>query len=74
MESIWNHSNIRTARKAAGLRGTQAAEQLGISTVHLSMVENGKGKPSQKLIARNAELYRQPVVFFLASEKIKEIA
>lgn len=69
---IWSSSNIVTARKAAGLKSLDAAKQLGITPEYYSSIENGKSQPSQKLILKLAELYQQPVVFFLAPENTFE--
>lgn len=71
MESIWNNTALLEARREAKMLQDVAAGFLEITPTYLSMLENGKKQPSQKLIARMAALYSQPVTFFLIGEKVK---
>lgn len=47
----------RYIREAQGLNQREAAQQLGISDVHLCNVENNKSSPSSALIDRYRELW-----------------
>jgi transcriptional regulator with XRE-family HTH domain len=68
MQSIWNNNTILKARIDAGLSGRAAAEVLQITPEYLSMIENGKNQPSQKLLLRMADLYKVPLASFLQPE------
>ena len=68
MESIWNNNAISKARTDAGLTAKAAAEILLITPEYLSMLENGKGVPSQKLLLRMSALYKVPLAGFLHPE------
>lgn len=60
--------SLKNFREAVGLKQYQAAEKLEISHDYLSMLENGKRKPSSKLTFRMAELYnRKPEDIFLSA-------
>lgn len=69
MASIWDKEQLKQARLESELNVKNAAERLEIRAEYLSMIENGHREPSQKLIAKMAELYRKPVGFFLEREK-----
>lgn len=69
MISIWEHANIRQARKDAEITAEMASELLKITPEYLSMLENGHRQPSQKLVAKMSAIYRKPVTFFLKIEQ-----
>lgn len=48
-------------RQSAGWTPTLAAKELGVSRVHLSMVENGRGVAGSGLQERMAALYSVPL-------------
>ena len=56
---------LRARREARGLRNSQVARTLGISTAHVSDMESGKSKPSLELLARLAELYATSTDYLL---------
>jgi transcriptional regulator with XRE-family HTH domain len=68
MESIWNNNAISKARTDAGLTARAAAEVLLITPEYLSMIENGRNAPSQKLLLRMSALYKVPLAGFLHPE------
>ena len=49
--------NLRAARKAANLTQEQAAECLGICTLHYSRLERGERQPSLAELARAADAF-----------------
>jgi transcriptional regulator with XRE-family HTH domain len=56
---------LRSRREARGLRNSQVARTLGISTAHVSDMESGKSKPSLELLARLADLYATSTDYLL---------
>lgn len=71
MDNLWSDKAIAQARKNKQLQQTDAASFLAVTPEYLSMLENGKGQPSQKLISKMAALYDQPITFFLKVNKSK---
>lgn len=65
MNVIWDSQRIKQGRKDSGLTAAVAANRLNITPEYLSMLENGKGQPSQRLISNMAAIYSRPVVYFL---------
>ena len=53
--------NIRSARKSAGLTQQEAAEQLGISTLHYGRLERGERALSLAQAADISVLFRVPL-------------
>lgn len=50
-------TNIKTARKAAGLTQQQAADKLGVSVYSIQNWEQGKSEPDSSVIVKMAKLY-----------------
>ena len=61
-------SNLRTARRAAGLTAEQAAVQLGIVLNTLYRQERGEHHPDLPLLRRYAALYRVPAGWLVDGE------
>lgn len=51
---------LSKARERAGISQAKIAETLGVSEVWLSMIENGRGKPSLKLLRRMCAALKDP--------------
>lgn len=49
--------NVLRLREARGWSQSELAEKLGISTVHLSRIENGHASPSAELMFTIADLF-----------------
>lgn len=62
--------SLKSFRENQGLKQFEAAEKLGITNDYLSMIENGKRSPSNKLTFRMAELYGvKPEDIFLTANR-----
>lgn len=60
--------SLKNFREDQGLKQFEAAEKLGITNDYLSMIENGKRTPSNKLTFKMAELYKvKPEDIFLTA-------
>ena len=59
---------LRHLRKEAGLTLDQAAEAVGATGSHLSLIENGKREPRLSLLSRLAALHGSSVEDLLATE------
>jgi len=46
---------IRDARRSKGLTQVRLAKMLGVTSIYISYIENGKDKPSFKLIEKMAD-------------------
>lgn len=61
--------NLKKLREENQLTQKQAAEQLGISRLHLSHLENKVRNPSDKLKSKMAKLYKVSIIdIFLATQ------
>lgn len=60
----------KSARIRAGLKATEAAQQIGIQRTYLHMVEVGKRSPSLDVVAKMMDVYRCDFsrIFLLESE------
>lgn len=56
---------LRERRERRGLKNSQVATYLGLSTAHVSYLEGGKREPSLDLLVRLAEYYRCSVDYLL---------
>lgn len=56
---------LKERRERRGLKNSQVALYLDVSTAHVSDMESGKRKPSLELLARLAEFYRCSVDYLL---------
>lgn len=74
MTNIWDADKFKIARREAGFTAIVAAEFLKITPQYVSMLENGKYMPSNKLVGRMSELYRKPAQYFLAEKNFSEMA
>lgn len=72
--TIWNHKQIKKARVDFGKNLAETAKLLKITWQYLSMLENGKRQPSQKLIISMAALYGKTINFFLLAESSTQTA
>jgi transcriptional regulator with XRE-family HTH domain len=52
-------------REAEGLNVSQAAKRMGWTRQRLHQIENGANSPSLKTIAKLAEFYRVPGIWFI---------
>lgn len=68
METIWDEAKFKQARIDADLSPEDAADKLNIARGYIYMIEAGTKSPSQKLVARIAELYKLSVGHFLRSD------
>jgi transcriptional regulator with XRE-family HTH domain len=59
---------LRARRKTLGWSGGEAATRLGISTAHVSDLENGKRNPSLELLGRLAQHYAVTTDYLLGLE------
>ncbi len=48
-------NSIRNARRKRGLKQSDLAKKLGVTNVYISYIENGKDKPSLKLVEQMAD-------------------
>jgi transcriptional regulator with XRE-family HTH domain len=56
------------------MRSDECAMQLDITTTYLSLIENGKNKPSKKIIDKAVCLFDVPSSYFLEmSEEFNEV-
>jgi Zn-dependent peptidase ImmA (M78 family)/DNA-binding XRE family transcriptional regulator len=62
---------LAEARKLAGFTQEEVAALLGLSRVALSYIETGERPVSIPLLQRLAEIYRQPLAFFLGRAEPK---
>jgi putative transcriptional regulator len=46
---------LKTRREALGLTQRELAQQIGVEASHIAFIENGRRKPSLKLVARIAD-------------------
>ena len=46
---------IRNARRKRGLKQCELAKKLNVTNVYISLIENGKDKPSLKLVEQMAD-------------------
>lgn len=58
-------SRLRERRERRGLKNSQVALYMGLSTAHVSYIESGKREPSLDLLVRLAEYYRCSVDYLL---------
>lgn len=58
-------ARIRRARKAKGLSHEMFGHLVGCSRIHSMRLEKGVHEPSEKLLARIAEVTEQPLSFFV---------
>lgn len=62
--------SLKNFRESQGLKQFEAAERLGITNDYLSMIENGKRTPGNKLTFKMAELYAvKPEDIFLTANR-----
>ncbi len=58
-------ARLRDRRERRNLKNSQVALYLGLSTAHISNIENGNREPSLDLLARLADYYRCSVDYLL---------
>lgn len=58
-------NRIKMRRKSCGLKQSELAESIDISTTHMSSIENGKQHPSVYVLIRLSEQLRTTPDFFL---------
>ena len=64
-------AKLKQARTKAQLTPTQVAQRIGVTRAHLSLLENGKRQPSNRLADELASLYGVRMLDLLvAPEKI----
>lgn len=69
MTLLWDPTKFIQAREAKNLLVKDAAEALNITPEYLSMIENGKKNPSDKVITGMGELYDRTAAFFLREDQ-----
>lgn len=63
-------STLKEIRNERGFKQHEAATLLKITSDYLSMLENGKRRPGNKLILRMADVYKKkPEEIFLAAHR-----
>lgn len=60
---------IRELRKRAGLKQSELAEQLGISTSAVGMYENNRRVPPRQILLRLSELFQVSTDYLLCKER-----
>ncbi|WP_407676550.1 helix-turn-helix domain-containing protein [Photobacterium obscurum] len=60
---------IRALRLQRKMRSGECAMHLDITTTYLSLIENGKNKPSKKVIDKAVSLFDVPPSYFLEISK-----
>ncbi len=63
---------LRTQRHALRLSGPKVAAQVGVSSVHISDMENDKRRPSLDLLVRLARVYGVTTDYLLGVEETAE--
>lgn len=72
MEQLTLGQRIKTARLRENLTLIELAEKAELTKGHLSLIENGKRKPSIDVIITLAEVLNEPQIANLASENLPE--
>jgi transcriptional regulator with XRE-family HTH domain len=63
---------LHLLRTAEGLSQDALAEELGVSRVHLSQIENGHKEPSLAVLRKAADFFQVPLPVLLANESDPE--
>jgi len=65
---MFNNNRLSLARKRRGLITRALAQQVGLSSVHLSRLERSRRELNKNIIIRLAETLRFPIDFFYADD------